>query len=711
MKFIKNIIISVLGSYTSILFIDSVWIGLLICLSTFYTPNIGLAGIWGSFVAVVMSRIMGYDVWDSKKGILAFNSLLICMMLAYYIPYQFALSNIILYIVALTVASITAMLFYVFLNWFTYYWFKISSLSLSFSILGIIIWMFLEHKGLFVSTQHIIGTGQKFLSIPYFWEGYFRGLGSIFFMPSSTFGIIVAILLLIKTRIGFILTLSGWILCYILQTVTHNPMLNGISFHSYNVMLVFYIVGGVLLIPSLSSLIYATIAGILVFILSNTLPSFNQSLSTPVLAIPFNVVTIFLIFSLRLRIKNSNPVVNDGIPRIPETTYELYNSRFSRFSIAGTPQFLLPVQGEWVVSQGNRGAHTHREQWAYAWDFEIKDINDKKWRDTETNLSDYFCYGKPVFAAATGTVVNVYIGASDNSINEVNTSDNWGNYIVIAHGYGIYSLYAHLKKDSIRVQYGQIVNKAEVIGHVGNSGRSPVPHLHFQIQNGYEAGAKSLQSNFINYLVKKESNWLFVGNGNPGEDEVITAYAIENRMQSLLRLVPGQVTNFKVKTRNREYRESWSFELDLYGVYKAISSECTTMEYSFFNGVYNTLGLNCKRANALSTLALLLSRFPYSDNKNLEWHDTSVLSVVLNRLFTNALLIIQPFIKLVHVNSTSNYVETSNVIVITSFINLKVFGFIIKEWNGVIEIAKNNGIKSLRLYSQDVLLLEATACE
>ena len=52
-----------------------------------------------------------------------------------------------------------------------------------------------------------------------------------------------------------------------------------------------------------------------------------------------------------------------------------------------------------------------------------------------------------------------------------------GNVVVIDHGYGLQTIYAHLNK--ITVQKGQKVKKGEIIGEVGKTGRVTGPHLHW----------------------------------------------------------------------------------------------------------------------------------------------------------------------------------------------------------------------------------------
>lgn len=81
--------------------------------------------------------------------------------------------------------------------------------------------------------------------------------------------------------------------------------------------------------------------------------------------------------------------------------------------------------------------------------------------------------GTDVFATADGTVVQ-----SDNN------SSGFGNVIVIDHGYGYKTRYAHLS--AFKVRAGQKVKRGELIGLVGNSGLSTAPHLHYEVEKNNE---------------------------------------------------------------------------------------------------------------------------------------------------------------------------------------------------------------------------------
>jgi murein DD-endopeptidase MepM/ murein hydrolase activator NlpD len=89
-------------------------------------------------------------------------------------------------------------------------------------------------------------------------------------------------------------------------------------------------------------------------------------------------------------------------------------------------------------------------------------------------------YGRPIYAALPGTVV------------QAGWSGTYGNLVVISHGNGTQTWYAHCSK--LNVSVGQSVSRGQQIANVGSTGRSTGNHLHFRvIVNG-------VQQNPLNYL-------------------------------------------------------------------------------------------------------------------------------------------------------------------------------------------------------------------
>jgi murein DD-endopeptidase MepM/ murein hydrolase activator NlpD len=81
------------------------------------------------------------------------------------------------------------------------------------------------------------------------------------------------------------------------------------------------------------------------------------------------------------------------------------------------------------------------------------------------------------FTAPTGTPV---FATGDGVIERAdNTASGFGNHIVIQHGFGYETLYGHLSRYNKRV--GQRVNRGDIIGFVGSTGRSQAPHCHYEV--------------------------------------------------------------------------------------------------------------------------------------------------------------------------------------------------------------------------------------
>lgn len=91
--------------------------------------------------------------------------------------------------------------------------------------------------------------------------------------------------------------------------------------------------------------------------------------------------------------------------------------------------------------------------------------------------------GTPIYATADGIVIDPYAKSS---------MSGYGKVVVINHGFGYQTLYGHLSK--ILVKPGEKVKRGQIIGHMGSTGRSKGPHLHYEIHY------KGTPVNPINYL-------------------------------------------------------------------------------------------------------------------------------------------------------------------------------------------------------------------
>lgn len=106
-------------------------------------------------------------------------------------------------------------------------------------------------------------------------------------------------------------------------------------------------------------------------------------------------------------------------------------------------------------------------------------------------------YTSPVYAAKAGTVI------------VATRSSSYGNYVVISHGTGNTTLYAHMS--SIKVSVGTYVQQGQTIGITGSTGHSTGPHLHFEVvENGVRVnplshGAKPKKGYLTGYTLSVSS--------------------------------------------------------------------------------------------------------------------------------------------------------------------------------------------------------------
>jgi murein DD-endopeptidase MepM/ murein hydrolase activator NlpD len=80
------------------------------------------------------------------------------------------------------------------------------------------------------------------------------------------------------------------------------------------------------------------------------------------------------------------------------------------------------------------------------------------------------------FSATVGTEV---YATGNGTVAEAGRNAGYGNEIIIEHGYSYKTVYAHLSR--MFVKPGQKIRRGQIIGYVGNTGKSTSPHLHYEV--------------------------------------------------------------------------------------------------------------------------------------------------------------------------------------------------------------------------------------
>ncbi|MCW2956803.1 MAG: peptidoglycan DD-metalloendopeptidase family protein, partial [Thermoleophilia bacterium] len=90
-------------------------------------------------------------------------------------------------------------------------------------------------------------------------------------------------------------------------------------------------------------------------------------------------------------------------------------------------------------------------------------------------------HGGTDFSRGANTEIKATLGGT---VIEAKANGGWGNNVVVDHGNGLFTRYAHMIDGGILVKPGQAVKQGEVIGKVGSTGNSTGNHLHFEVMEG-----------------------------------------------------------------------------------------------------------------------------------------------------------------------------------------------------------------------------------
>ena len=182
----------------------------------------------------------------------------------------------------------------------------------------------------------------------------------------------------------------------------------------------------------------------------------------------------------------------------------------------------LPLRGRIIVQDGHDFYAHHRridvrhpaaKQFKisanfarFSYDFCSVDEDGRLYRNDGARNEDWYGFGASVYAPAGGTVVAAADGTRDNVRGDAprfqpddllrNPMSFAGNRIVIDHGDGEYSLFAHLKEGSLTVRAGDKINAGQPIAKIGASGDASMPHLHYELRSGPGRDSDGLPSSF-----------------------------------------------------------------------------------------------------------------------------------------------------------------------------------------------------------------------
>jgi urea transporter/murein DD-endopeptidase MepM/ murein hydrolase activator NlpD len=505
---------AVLRSYSMLFFSQHRGFAGLLLLVTFAHPAAGLAGLLSAALAVAGARLGGFAREWTDTGAYSFNSLLVGLALASIYPPTLALAGLVV-----LGAGLALLLSVALGGWLAGR--GLPFLSLPFLLTA---WLLMLGSGpllhLAAGERALYWLNQAYsLEEPHLvqlthWLGawpwppllatYLRALGAVLFQDSAAAGLLVALGLLWHSRIAFSLSVMAFLGAYGLGWLA-GPVLGGLNEYSLgaNYVVAAVAVGGVFVVPSVASYAWALLSVPVTTILVVGLTAALERLGLPALSLPYCLTSLLFLHVLLLREKPGSWLVLTPVQRYsPERNLYAYATDRVRLAPRGEVALTLPFLGAWRCTQGyTDGGPTHQGPWGQALDFVITDADNHTYHGTGLGLTDYYAYNKPVLAPADGVVAEVVQHIEDNPIGEVNTAQNWGNTVVLRHAPDLYTQLSHLRPHSVTVKPGDPVRRGEVVGYCGNSGRSPEPHLHFQVQATPYVGSRTLAYPLAYFMV------------------------------------------------------------------------------------------------------------------------------------------------------------------------------------------------------------------
>ena len=535
----------------------------LILLASFVNPYSGVAGVFAVAVSIALAQWLGFDKLFIRSGGYSCNSLMVGLVMGLYFNFSIKFF-VILFVVSLLCTVLSKAIAIV----FTKYGLPILAFPFLLTVWALLLALrsstgiSLNDTGLFINNElyslggiHLVQLYQKLdaLELPRVVDAYFKSLGAIYFQYNIISGFIIAIGLLIYSRIAFTLSIIGFASGYFFfqyMNGTAEPL--NYNFIGFNYILASISIGGFFLVPSKKSYLLVLLIAPVIAVIHLSLGIVFNYLQLPIYSLPFNLIMVVLLLTLKYRAEANNLELVWYQQFSPEKNLYKHRNNIERFSNQSYFHIHLPFFGDWYVSQGNDGTITHLGDWKDAWDFVVTDDMRKTFRLPGNQLSDFYCFNAPVIAPAAGYVYNIIDEVDDNLVGDMDVINNWGNTIIFKHSDFLYSKISHIKRGSFKVKIGDYVHRGDLIANCGNSGRSPEPHIHFQLQSTPHIGSKTLKYP-ISYFVEKQAyGYHFRSFEYPNERSTISGIQTTSLLRNAFAFVPGEQLKFEVTGLNEK---------------------------------------------------------------------------------------------------------------------------------------------------------------
>ncbi len=615
-------------AYANVLFVDHLWVGLLIIAATMWYPNIGIAGLLAAITALLTTQLFKFP--DSSGGLQIYNSLLVGLSLGSFYEIN-------VYVMVLIVlGAVLAVLITVAVSDGLWRLDRLPTLSTPFIIVVLFTTPVARR---YSSLNDFLGMAepQHSLLTPWF-DGFFSSLGSIFFSPQPIVGLMLFAGIFWRSRYLALLALAGYGFGYVVfNLLTENPHPSLVVWTGFNFSLTAMAIAGFYTVPSLAGAALALLAVAISAMLVVATQDFLMVDGLPIMAIPFVVTTLIILSALGKRYSLSRPWIAPQ-PGLPEINYDRARLAQVRNGELNSVPLLPPFYGAWEIYQGFDGPHTHKGQWRHALDFYMTE-QGQSFNDRGANLDDYFCFGLPVISPVSGQIVRASDKLPDNTPGEVDVKNNWGNFILIRLENGLHVLLAHLRQHSIKVAEGDHVKPGDQLAACGNSGRSPQPHVHLQVQREASLGSPTQPFHLTSVLVSDEKDQLeYQLVARPQEGRCVQAVEQDEQLSAQLHLPVGRTLRYKItafdegREKNEEKEVVLRVELTLLGQFRLVSDSGASAAFEEINGVLAFYDRQGPKDLLLDSWMLANGLTPLTDRAH-RWHDAPSASLLPLSIF------------------------------------------------------------------------------
>jgi len=615
MKKYATLFSNILKPYSAILFLNDKVAGFIMLLITFINPSVALSGMAAVIFTILFAKFLDLEESYLSQGFYIYNSLLVGMGIG-YIFYPSILSIILIAISA----AFTFMLSFMLNRLFSTY--KIPILSLPFSIVTMFLYLAsLKYSGL-LST--LVNNSTMFdIELPLILSGFLKSFGTIFFLPTNVAGILIFMLVVYFSRIVAIMALVG----YYFGVLIHSYLIGSFEealydAYAFNYILVAIALCGVFLLPTIKNFVLALVGVAISVVLTDAIGILFNYYAIPVFTLPFNITVIVFIFILSIGYYKE---FNLNIKSTPEQSLSSYLSQIFRFGELYT-KISLPFSGEWFVYQAEDTQWTHQGKYKHAYDF-VQQKEGLTYKNDGLYAEDYYCFGESILCPVSGYVVDFRHDLVDNIIGEVDRINNWGNYIIIKSDLGFYVEISHLMQYSVSVSIGEYITLNSIIAKCGNSGYSPQPHIHIQVQDLGLLGGFTREFCFSELY---QGNSL-IFNSQLSKGDIVSSVMNDRSVSSRLLFILDDVYSYDLYISNeQQYKVEFIVKMNSFGEFYFEDTHANKLY--FFNDLKQFYFYKYEgNYSHLKQLFILAPRIPFINKDNVKYRDFLPLYLVQTR--------------------------------------------------------------------------------